>query len=57
MFIFRRQKTLERLEKQTRQLDMARVKNKDILVTERKQQVTYMLYYILYILYYTLYTI
>ena len=38
--IFRRQKTMENLEKRNRELEMARVKNKDIIQCEQRQQVS-----------------
>ena len=37
--MFRRQKTMENLEKRNRELEMARVKNKDIIQSEQRQQV------------------
>jgi len=37
---FRRQKTMENLEKRNRELEMARVKNKDIIQCEQRQQVS-----------------
>jgi len=38
--LYRRQKTMENLEKRNRELEMARVKNKDIIQCEQRQQET-----------------